>query len=153
MRVMVRVLLLVLLFVFGAHAATGDVIRCRAAAAAVSGGLKVEGKSGAPNVGYWLSIDGVVQWKTNLPARGTFRVVATLACPADSAGAEFVVDVGTQRANGTVPATGSWTNYTDLDLGPVILRQPGPIDIVVRAIRRPHYAVMNLREIRLVPEN
>lgn len=142
-----------LLSVLGAHAATGEAVRCRAADARVSGGLKVEVKGGTTNVGYWLSIDGVVQWKTSVPARGTYRVVASLACPADSAGAEFVVDVGTQRANGTVPVTGSWTNYVDLDLGPVILRQPGPIDVVVRAIRKPRYAVMNLREIRLVAEN
>lgn len=153
MPAMVRVLLLVLLSVLGARAVTGEAVRCRAAEATVSGGTRIEVKGGSTNIGYWLSIDGVVQWKTSVPSRGAYRVVLSLACASDSGGAEFVVDVGTQRANGTVPVTGSWTNYVDLDLGPVILRQAGPIDVVVRAIRKPKYAVMNLRELRLVPEN
>jgi hypothetical protein len=149
----VRVVLLLLLSTLGVHAATGTVIRFRAVDATVSGGPKLENKGGITNVGHWMSIDGLVQWKTNLPARGTYRVIAMVACEARSEGAEIVVDVGPQRANAVIPSTGSWDRFIALDLGPVILRQPGELPVTVRALRKPRYAVMNLREIRLVPEN
>jgi hypothetical protein len=133
-------------------ARAGEPMRLKVAAATVSGGPKLETIGGVQNIGFWTSIDGLVVWKTNLSARGTYRVIAVVSCPKGPHGAEFVVDVGNQRANGIVPATGSWTNYVDVDLGPVILRQPGPLAVIVRAIRKPKSAVMNLREIRLVPE-
>lgn len=141
-----------LLFLACVCTRAAEPLRLKVASATVSGGPKLETIGGAQNIGFWNSIDGLVAWKTNLPARGTYRVIAVVSCPKGVNGSEFVVDVGNQRANGIVPATGAWTNYVDVDLGPVILRQPGPLDVVVRAIRKPKSAVMNLREIRLVPE-
>ena len=148
---MSRVVILVLCL-FAAFARAGEPLRLKVGQATISGGPKLETSGGVQNVGYWQSIDGLLVWKTNLPARGTYRVVAVVGCAKGSEGGEFVVDVGNQRANGIVPNTGTWTNYVDLDLGPVILRQPGPLDVVVRGIRKPKGALMNLREIRLVPE-
>lgn len=102
-------------------------------------------------IGHWNSTNSVVSWKTTIPVKAAYRVVLVCSCDAENAGSEVLVEVGGQRATGTIPATG-WGNLTELDLGPVLIRKPGEVAASVRALSRKRGAVMNLKEVKLVPE-
>ena len=103
-------------------------------------------------IGHWNSTNSVAAWKVTVPAKATYRVILTIACDVTNAGSEVSVEMGGQRATGVVPDTGGWGVMKDQDLGPVLLRKPGEYELTVRATKRPHSAVMNLKAVKLVPE-
>ncbi len=103
-------------------------------------------------IGFWHSTNIVARWSLNVPAKSAYRVVAVLSCMKGSEGAQFEVRVAGQRAAGFVPSTDDWGRFVELDLGPVLLRKPGPAELTVQAITMPHGSAMNLRAVRLVPE-
>ena len=103
-------------------------------------------------IGHWNSTNSVARWKVTVPAKATYRVILTIGCDGNNAGSEVVVEMGGQRATGVVPNTGGWSTMQDQDLGPILLRKPGDYELTVRATKRPHSAVMNLKAVKLVPE-
>lgn len=131
--------------------AAPETIALEASAAKVTGSARYEPTT--QNIGYWNSIASRVTWTTSVAVAGTYRVHIVYACQDKAAGGTYDVNVGNQKANGTVRATGtSWHTYLEEDLGPVLLRKPGPLSVEVVAKSKPGQAVMNLRRILLVRE-
>lgn len=100
----------------------------------------------------WLQTNMIARWTFDLPARGTYRVIAVYACDPKVAGSTFEIEIGNQKANGTVQSTDRWENFKEYDLGPVLLRKPGPLSVTVRVTRIPRGTAWDLRLLRLVPD-
>ena len=133
------------------HVVAAESIALEAASAKVTGGARYEPTS--QNIGYWNSVGCRATWSTNLTSPGTYRVHIVYACQDKAAGSTYDVILGNQKANGTVRATGTgWHTYIEEDLGPVLLRKPGPLTVDVVSKSKPGQAVMNLRKIILVRE-
>lgn len=129
--------------------ATAEAIVLKARDAAIKGGARYVAST--DNIGYWQDANAVVSWTATVARAGTYRVLVTLACPPADAGSAYEIRIGSQRVNGFVPNTGSWTVYKEYDLGPVLLRRPGDVRIEIFATRKVG-STMNLRAIRLVRE-
>ena len=128
-----------------------ETISLEAINARVTGSARYE--STTRNIGYWNSPTVHVSWSTNVSVPGTYRVRIVYACQTKSGGATYNVVLGNQKANGTVRETGSgWHTYVEEDLGPVLLRKPGPLTVEVVPTSKPGMAVMNLRKLILVRE-
>ena len=85
-------------------AAPGDDV-LRAEDADLTGALRIEHTP--PNVGYWTDPDSVVSWRISRPS-GNCRLACEYACPADTAGSQFAVEIDGRSADviGTVAPTG-----------------------------------------------
>lgn len=136
-------------------AATNDEITLPAVSATIdAGGCKAKYEPGDNRrcVGFWDTTNVVVKWRCDIPARGAYRILLVYAAQVSEPGPTLEVIAGDQRADGIAKPTGDWGRFTELDLGPVVFRKPGTIDIFVRAIRLCSNHGVNLRAMRLVRE-
>ena len=101
----------------------------------------------------WKDTNTIVRWKFDVPAKGAYRVLLTYACPQNIAGSEIEVSVGPQHANATTQSTGDWDTFKEFDLGPVLLRKPGPCELSVKATRAAGINVFDLRTVKLVKDD
>lgn len=128
-------------------------IELRAADGEIVGeSAKLEG-SGEQNVGYWTNVNDLVQWQVRVNTPGRYTVEVLQASENSSAGSLYVVAVGDQVVAGVTQATGGWGNYKAVPLGTVTISKPGLVDVMLRALRKPGLAVMNLRSVTLKPES
>ncbi len=101
-------------------------------------------------LGFWTQAEDWVHWDFVLPRAGRYRLEALQGCGPGSGGAEVEIAVGDQRLTMTVADTGGFQNFVRRELGE--LRLPaGPQRLTVRPRTKPGAAVMDLREVRLVP--
>lgn len=117
------------------------------------GTAKFEPGANRQCVGFWNTTNTVVSWKTRVPAKATYRVVVVYASLASQPGSDVELTIGSQRANGLAKPTGDWGKFVELDLGPVLIRRPGELEVSARATRMGGGGgAWNLRAVRLVPE-
>jgi hypothetical protein len=109
--------------------------------------IKVEAKSGKPNLGFWDDAADWAAWKANVTQAGTYEVSITAA--AQKGESQFVIEVGLQQLAGKAPKTDSWTAYQTTVLGKVEIKQPGEITIAVRPKDAGGWKAINLTEVTL----
>jgi len=103
------------------------------------------------NIGYWTNANDYVTWTFRTPKAGTYRVEITYACPDESAGSRFTVGLERGPAlEGLVRSTGFWTSFRTEALGQMDIGA-GRHTLAVKVLQMPRGAVMNLREVRLIP--
>ena len=102
------------------------------------------------NLGFWGSGSDRAQWEIEVSAEGQFDVVMDYACPADAAGNQVRVRLGTQTVDTRIQSTGSWDQYREFVVGKVTLA-PGTVTLVVNARPPLQGFLFDLRRIRLVP--
>lgn len=133
----------------------------RAADAEIQGSAaRLQGSGENENIGYWTNEHDTVTWTVEYP-KGRYRVEVDYACPPDSEGSMFSVvfpmspnpNTGVRRNYallGEVTSTGSWDSFQTHNMG--VTELPGGRGTVrVQVEKMPKYAVMNLRQVRLIP--
>lgn len=101
----------------------------------------------------WKSTNVVLTWSFNIPAKAAYRIFVTYAAPNDANGCEAEIATGGQVARFFVQPTGDWKKFAERDLGPILLRKPGPAELTVRVTRKVGGSVWDFRSLRLVAEN
>lgn len=118
---------------------------------------KIEGKARYDDspankcIRYWDGTNIVLRWSFNVPARAAYRVFVTYCTPGGGPGNEAEVAVGSQVAKFQYEATGGWGKFEEKDIGPLLLRTPGPAELSVKITKRKGHA-WDFRSVRLVPE-
>jgi hypothetical protein len=82
---------------------------------------------------------------------GKFRVEILQGCGTGSGGSEVEFTVGEQKLAMTVEETGGFQNFVRREIGALELAEPGRFTLAVKALKKPGVAVMDLREVRLIP--
>ncbi|MBW3623341.1 MAG: alpha-L-fucosidase [Armatimonadetes bacterium] len=124
---------------------------------------RLEGEGMNANIGYWTNAHDSASWNVLIPKTGRYRIEAEYACDPSSDGSMFSVvfpmaphpDTGVKRSFavlGEVGSTGGWQTYVKHNMGSVMLAGGGTQTVRVQAEKKPKLAVMNLRAIRLYPE-
>lgn len=136
------------------RAAEGDVVleAVNGKVEAAGSGARYEAGLDRRCIGYWKSTNVTVSWRFELKERATYRVILVYATLAPEPGPEVEVLVGSQKANGFAKPTGDWGKFVELDLGPVLVRKPGTVEVVARVTRMVGVNAVNLRAVRLVKE-
>jgi putative heme-binding domain-containing protein len=127
------------------------VLRLRASAAEIHGdSLVFEPTYG--NLGYWQSANDTAVWTLDVPRGGEFEIWLDWARPggAGDGPALMEVQVGELRLKLSVPPTGSWDVYRQERVGRIRL-EGGTVRMSMRAVPPLSGAVLDLREVRLVP--
>ncbi len=67
------------------------------------------------------------------------------------AGADFVVEISDQALGASAPATGDGAKVVDVSLGDVTIKQPGTVDVKLRAEDRANWKPIDVRAMMLTP--
>jgi len=101
-------------------------------------------------LGWWGRAEDWVDWSFELSQGGSFEVELTQGCGRGSAGSQVELRIGDQVIPWTVEETGHFQNFVVRRLGRVTLTH-GRHTLAVHPTRKVGGAVMDLRQIRLVP--
>lgn len=119
-----------------------------ASEADLQGTLQYEVGGGKDNIGYWTNPHDTASWTFTAAHPGKFKVVATLAATASG---KFDVVVADQKLSGAAPATGSYTQFQEVELpGELELAKAGEFTLVVKPVAA-DWQPMNLKSLRLQP--
>lgn len=154
MKLLIHIFLFLSLVSAASAADPDGTIFLAAKAATLSGGgtIRFQGETNRICIGHWNGTSNTVSWTFRVPEKKTYRLFITFSCDNGQAGSKFEVAIANQIVGGTVSGTGNWGKFEEMDLGPVMLRKPGEVELVIRPTRVARNAVMNLRQVKLVPE-
>ena len=130
---------------------TGEVVMPAKSAEVHGGALRFEPLPHKNTLGYWNFVEDWASFEFTLSRPGRFAVEALVGCGKGSGGGvvEFRFEGRTLTLN--VPETGGFQAFRKLELGTISLEKIGRQRLEVRPIRKPGPALMDLREVRLIP--
>jgi hypothetical protein len=102
-------------------------------------------------LGFWVEASDHASWSFEVARPGRFEVHVWQGCGKGSGGSEVEISAGDQRARFTVEDTGHFQNFKERQVGTFNLEKAGPQMLEVRALSKPGAAVMDLRQVVLVP--
>lgn len=102
-------------------------------------------------LGYWVRQDDWAEWEFDIGAPGEFKVAALIGCGNGSGGSLVVFQTADQKLEFTVPETGGFQKFMSQELGRFSFARAGHYRLEVRAMSKPGPAVMDLREVKLLP--
>lgn len=103
-------------------------------------------------LGFWTRVDDWASWEFEIKKPGRFQLEILVGCGTGSGGSQVDFVVAGQTLNWTVKETGGFQNFVGTQLGQVTLKEPGRYTLTVKPRAKPGQAVMDLREVKLVPE-
>lgn len=113
--------------------------------------LQYEEKPEKNTLGFWVNPADHASWNFKVATPGTYSIHLWQGCGKGSGGSEVEIKCGGQSARFTVEDTGHFQNFKEREVGQLTFDKPGPQTLEVRAITKPGAAVMDLRQILLVP--
>ncbi len=119
------------------------------AAAELDDSIFVETLNGQPSLGSWNNSQATASWDVRFAAPGKYHVRTATAALTEG---DFVVQIGDQTLAGHAPRTGSWSEFTGVDLGTVAIKAAGKTTVTARAKDAARWNPINLRAITLSPE-
>ena len=102
-------------------------------------------------LGFWVDAADSASWSFEVTRPGRYEVHVWQGCGKDSGGSEVEISVGEQHARFTVEDTGHFQNFKERQVGIFNFEKAGPQKLEVRALSKPGAAVMDLRQVVLVP--
>jgi len=102
-------------------------------------------------VGYWVNADDYATWKVAVPATGPYQVQLFQGCGGGQGGSRIALRFDDTVLETLVEETGHFQNFRWRELGPVTLQAGANIDVSLRCLTKAKAAVMDVRQIRLVP--
>jgi len=102
-------------------------------------------------LGYWVNADDWAGWEFDLKKPGTYEVEALVGCGDGNGDSQVEFKVDGQAFPFTVPVTGGFQAFKPFNLGKVTLDQAGRKTVEIRVLKKAHFAVMDVRQMRLIP--
>jgi arylsulfatase A len=102
-------------------------------------------------LGYWTRADDWASWEFDARQPGEFTVSALIGCGKGSGGSTVEFRMDDRVLELSVPETGGFQSFVPQNLGRLSLKRPGRYRLEVRARTKPGAAVMDLREVKLIP--
>ena len=102
-------------------------------------------------LGYWVRQDDWASMEFEVKTPGRFDVEMLVGCGNGSGGSEVEFAIGEQKLTFTVQETGGFQNFVPKIIGTVNLEKAGRYALTVKPLKKPGVAVMDLRQVRLLP--
>jgi hypothetical protein len=90
-------------------------------------------------------------WEFEVKTPGTFDVEVLVGCGNGHGGSDVNVVVGAQTLAFQVEETGGFQNFVPRKIGQVTIDKPGRQTLEIRPQKKPGGAVMDVRQVKLVP--
>ncbi|MFQ3650119.1 MAG: carbohydrate-binding domain-containing protein, partial [Gemmataceae bacterium] len=101
-------------------------------------------------LGFWTETDDFATWELTVTRPGHYRVEILQGCAAGKGGSQVELAVGRERLTFEVRETGGWQKFEAHEVGTLALAA-GRHTLSVKAVKKAKTAIMDLRQIRLVP--
>ena len=102
-------------------------------------------------IGFWANPGDWASWDFEVKKAGTYNVQVHQGCGKDHGGSEVNVHVGGKTLGFTVKDTGHFQNFIPRDLGTVSFKETGRQRLEIRPVKKAGGAVMDIRQILLLP--
>jgi len=102
-------------------------------------------------LGYWVNPDDWAEWQFTVGRPATFEIEVSQGCGKGQGGSDVAVQVGGQKFTFGVEETGHFQIFLPRRIGRVHLAKPGVYALAVKPQRKQAGAVMDVRQVRLVP--
>ena len=102
-------------------------------------------------LGFWVNPKEWASFEFELATPGTYDVELLVGCGNGSGGSEVLVAVGEQKLKFTVEQTGGFQNFVPRKIGQIKLEKAGRYTLEIRPQSKPGPAVMDVREVKLLP--
>lgn len=103
-------------------------------------------------VGYWVRPDDWVSWEFQLRQPGEFDVEILQGCGNGSGGSKIELRIADKAVTTTVQETGGFQKFVARNIGSIVLQNTGSWTLEVKCLEKTGLAVMDLREVRLIPK-
>lgn len=113
--------------------------------------LRYEPKPEKNTLGYWVNVTDHATWDFELHRPGRYTVEVLQGCGAGQGGSEAAVIVGDQTLNFTVQDTGHFQDFVPREIGVVQFKRPGRHTLKLTPLSKAAKAVMDVRQVRLIP--
>ena len=113
--------------------------------------LRYEPQPHKNTIGYWVNEDDWCQWRFSIEQPGKFDVYILQGCGTGQGGSEVEVRAAGQSIRFTVEDTGHFQNFKDRAVGAVTIDKAGAYTLQIRPLKKAAKAVMDVRQVRLVP--
>ncbi len=128
------------------------VVVCHARDATIHGvALQFEPKPEKNTLGFWVNPDDWASWEFTVVHPGMFTVEILQGCGKGQGGSEATLSVAGQALPFVVEDTGHFQNFKPREIGVVRMDRAGPQTLSVKPLRKAHGAIMDLRQVRLIP--
>lgn len=104
-------------------------------------------------LGYWTNAADWASFEFEVEKPGAFEVELLAGCGRGSGGSTVEVTIGNEKLSFPVEETGGFQEFRPRTIGRVTLNKTGRHLLAVRATNKPGPAVMDLRQVRLLPVN
>jgi hypothetical protein len=102
-------------------------------------------------IGYWVKQEDWVSWNFEVPAPGKYTVEILQGCGPKSGGSEVEFTSANQTLTMTVQETKGFQDFLQRQIGAFEFKTPGEYTLSVKPKTKPGLAVMDLRQVRLIP--
>ncbi len=102
-------------------------------------------------VGFWVRPDDWVSWDFQLHKPGEYDVELLQGCGTGSGGSQIEIRIGEKSFTTEVVETGGFQQFVPRTVGSFRLQNTGPWTLEIKCLKKPGVAVMDVREVRLIP--
>jgi arylsulfatase A len=113
--------------------------------------VRYESEPNKNTIGYWMKKEDWVSWDFEITSPGEYGVEALQGCGPRSGGSEVRFSVGEQALQMTVQETKHFQDFIPRKIGTFKFDRPGHYALKVQPQTKPGAAVMDLRQVRLIP--
>ncbi len=113
--------------------------------------LRYEPQPHKNTVGYWANEKDWCEWIVNFDQAAKYEVEVLQGCGKGHGGSEVTVSIGDSDVSFAVEDTGHFQNFKPRKIGTIRIDQPGQQSLKVVPISKAKGAVMDVRQIRLIP--
>ncbi len=114
--------------------------------------LRYEPQPQKNTVGFWVDGSDWIEWRFKAAKAGKYSVQLLQGCGKGQGGSAAKIVVGGQSLDYTVEETGGFQVFVERPAGTIQVEKPGDYALEIRAVRKAKLAVMDVRQVRLVPE-
>jgi hypothetical protein len=113
--------------------------------------LRYEPQPHKNTVGYWADEADWCEWKLRVAKPGRFSVQLLQGCGKGQGGSAVKVAIAGQTLDYTVEDTGHFQNFVERPAGTIAVEKAGDYTLELRAAKKAKGAVMDVRQVKLVP--
>ena len=113
--------------------------------------LRYEPQTNKNCLGYWVNADDWAEWSFHVDKPGGYEIEVWQGCGKDQGGSDVALEVGGKRTIFAVEETGHFQIFIPRRLGQVCFPKGGDYSISVKPQRKQASAIMDIRQVRLIP--
>jgi alpha-L-fucosidase len=112
--------------------------------------IQLEAQGNEPNIGFWDNPTANASWKAEIFKTGKYKIQCSIATTHNDTA--LTIELQNQQIQAKPELTGNWAVFKTNDIGSVSISSPGVIVIKARPSSADTWKPINLRWIKLIPE-